>query len=142
MVLSPDPHTSRTALEGALCAELRSQRVPHEHRSLHFRVHLPLGGAVRYDPDLVVRRGPILFLIEPLEDTKGGRPRLELLAAFLDQHSPEIVLMLVAPREELAGLPTTSYDEVYPADDLEAVVRRIREQDPRGIVRPFPKPEG
>lgn len=142
MVVSPDSHASHSALESALCSELRTQRVPHEHRSLHFRVRLASGEAIQYDPDLVVRRGPILFLIEPLEGARDDRPRLDLLAAFLEQHSPEIVLVVVAPPGRVAALPSTSYDEVYPSDDLAAVVRRIREQDPRGIVRPFPKPKG
>lgn len=141
MMPSPDPHTSRSALEGALCSELRAQGVPHEHRSLHFRVQLASGESVRYDPDIVARRGPILFLIEPFEGTRDEASRLQLLAAFLEQHSPEIVLAIVAPRGRVAALPNASYDEVYPSDDLAAIVRRIREQDPRGIVRPFPKPK-
>lgn len=142
MVPSPDPHASRSALETALCSEMRAQGVDHEHRSLHFRVQLAGGGSVRYDPDLVVRRGSILFLVEPLEAPRDERSRLGLLAAFLEQHSPEIVLVVVAPPNRAATLPSTSYDEVYPSDDLSAVVRRMREQDPRGIVRPFPKPKG
>lgn len=142
MVAAPDPHASRSALERALCAELRTQGVPHEHRSLHFRVRLASGGPVQYDPDLVARRGAILFLIEPLESVRESRQRLELLAAFLEQHSPEIVLVVVAPRGELAALPPSSYDEAYVSDDPSAVVRRIRGQDPHGLVRPFPKPKG
>lgn len=138
---SPDPHASRSALEGALCSELRGQGVPHEHRSLHFRVQLASGESVRYDPDLVVRRGPILFLIESIEGARDEPSRLQLLAAFLEQHSPEIVLVVVAPRGRIAALPSSSYDEVYPSDDLAAIARRIREQDPRGILRPFPKPK-
>lgn len=138
---SPDPHATRTALEAALCAEMRAQDVPHEHRSLHFRVRLASGETARYDPALVAHCGPILFLLEPLEGTEAGAPRLETLTAFLDQHSPEIVLVAVTPRDRIRGLPPSSYDEVYPSEDVAAVVRRIREQDPRGMVRPFPKPK-
>ncbi|HYM38886.1 MAG TPA: hypothetical protein VEY12_01905 [Thermoplasmata archaeon] len=138
---APEPHASRSTLEAALCAELRSQGVAHEHRSLHFRVRLASGEFAQYDPDLVARRGPILFLIEPLETADGQAPRWDLLAAFLDQHSPEIVLIVIAPGHELPDLPAASYDEAYAADDLPAIVRRIREQDPKGIVRPFPKPK-
>lgn len=83
-----------------------------------------------------------MFLVEPLEGTERDAARLELLAAFLDQHSPEIVLVIVAPRNRLAGLPPSAYDEAYAAENLAAVARRIREQDPRGIIRPFPKPKG
>ncbi len=141
MISSPDAHASRSALESALCTEMRAQKVPHEHRSLHFRVQLVTGERVQYDPDLVVRRGPILFLLEPLEGGGQDQRKLDLLAGFLDQHSPEIVLIVVAPRGRLADLPAASYDEAYGSEDLPAVVRRIREQDPRGIVRPFPKKE-
>ena len=137
---SPDPHATRSTLEAALCIELREQGLPHEHRSLHFRVHVAEGESARYDPSLVVRRGPILFLIEPLDATTDDRARLELLTAFLDQHSPEIVLIVIAPPGRVVELPTASYDEVYGSDDLAAVVRRIREQDPNGMIRPFPKP--
>lgn len=125
-----------------MCTELRHQGVTHEHRSLHFRVRLPSGDVARYDPDLVARRGPIVFLVEPFEDTAADVRRLELLTAFLDQHSPEIVLVAVTPRERLAALPPSAYDEAYDSEDLAAVVRRIREQDPRGMIRPFPKPKG
>lgn len=139
---APDPHAPRSTLEGALCAELRAQGVAHEHRSLHFRVRLPSGDTVRYDPDLVTRRGPIVFLLEPLGDGTDDARRLEVLSAFLDQHSPEIVLVIVVPRERIASLPASAYDEAFGAEDLEGVVRRIREQDPQGMIRPFPKPKG
>jgi hypothetical protein len=124
-----------------LCAEMRSQGVTHEHRSLHFRVRLPSGEVVAYDPDLVARRGPLVFLVEPLEGARSEPRRLELLAAFLDQHSPEIVLVVVAPRKRLASLPPSAYDEAYASEDVGGAVRRIREQDPRGMIRPFPKPK-
>jgi hypothetical protein len=119
---------------------MRSQGVAHEHRSLHFRVRLPSGDVVPYDPDLVARRGPLVFLIEPLEGPRSEPRRLELLAAFLDQHSPEIVLVVVAPQEHLDKVPASAYDEAYPSEDLAVVVRRIRDQDPKGMLRPFPKP--
>jgi hypothetical protein len=142
MPSSPDRHRTRSSLEKALCEELRRQSVPHEHRSLHFRVHLPSGAEGRYEPDLVVRRGPILFLVEPLGDGGAEPERLELLAAFLDQHSPEIVLVLVGDEARLGTIPPACYDELYPASKLAAVVRRIRRQDPQGMVRPFTKPGG
>lgn len=138
---APDAHASRSGLESALCAEMRAQDVPHEHRSLHFRVGRASGDAAQYDPALVARRGPIVFLIEPLEAAGPERGRLELLAAFLDRHSPEIVLVVVAPSERIPALPPAAYDEAYGSEDLAAVVRRIREQDPSGMVRPFPKPK-
>jgi len=119
---------------------MRSQGVAHEHRSLHFRVRLPSGDVVPYDPDLVARRGPLVFLIEPLEGGRSEPRRLELLAAFLDQHSPEIVLVVVAPQERLDKVPPSAYDEAYPSEDLAVVVRRIRDQNPKGMLRPFPKP--
>ncbi len=81
-----------------------------------------------------------MFLIEPLEGAASESHRLELLAAFLDQHSPEIVLVVVTLRERLASLPSTAYDEAYASEDVAGVVRRIQEQDPHGIIRPFPKP--
>ncbi len=120
---------------------MRTQGVAHEHRSLHFRVRLASGEVARYDPDLVARRGLIMFLVEPLEGAQGDAHRLDLLAAFLDQHSPEIVLVVVAPRERLGTLPPASYDEAYAAENPGIVVRRIREQDPHGMIPPFPKPK-
>ncbi len=81
-----------------------------------------------------------MFLIEPLDGARDETRRLELLAAFLEQHSPEIVLVIVTPRARLAGLPASAYDEAYASEDLGAIVRRIRDQDPRGALRPFPKP--
>jgi hypothetical protein len=119
---------------------MRAQGVAHEHRSLHFRVRLASGDQVKYDPALITRRGPIMFLIEPLEASEEEPRRIELLAAFLEQHSPEIVLIVVTTGERLAGLPVSSYDEAYASEDLAGVVRRIRAQDPRGMIRPFPKP--
>lgn len=140
MVPSPDPHAPRTPLEGALCAELRAQRVAHEHRSLHFRVRLDEREVAEYAPDLVARRGAILFLIEPLAAGSGDRTRLHLLERFLETHSPEIVLILVTPERDTSGLPQAAYDEAYSSDEIPRVIRRIKEQDPRGIVLPFRKP--
>ncbi len=117
---------------------MRRQNLAHEHRSLRFRVRLPSGGTVEYRPDIVARRGAILFLIESME-SEGDAARVELLSRFLDQHSPEIVLIVLAPKETIGGLPASAYDEIYDAADVAAVVRRIRRQDPGGMVRPFPK---
>lgn len=133
-------HTTRTGLEKALCEEMERQGVGHEHRSLHFRIREPSGADAPYDPEIVARRGSILFLVEPLADVKGDRRRIEVLSKFLDQHSPEIVLIAVLPANQIAVLPAECYDEVYPDTAIADVARRIREQDPKGIVRPFLKP--
>jgi hypothetical protein len=140
VVRSPDPHAPRSPLEEDLCAELKRQSVPHEHRSLHFRVHLPDGHVAEFTPDLVIRRGVVLFLLEPLTDGATDRARLELLERFLDTHSPEIVLVIVTASPDIATLPPASYDEAYPSTAIVAVVRRIREQDPKGLILPFKKP--
>ncbi len=141
MVPSPDPHASRSALEGALCSELRAQGVAHEHRSLHFRVHLDEREVAEFTPALVARRGAILFLIEPLVEGSAARGRLRLLERFLETHSPEIVLILVTPDRDASGLPQGSYDEAYPSSEMPQLVRRIKEQDPRGLILPFRKPD-
>ncbi len=114
--------------------------VPHEHRSLHFRVRLPGGDVVEYEPDIVARRGPILFLLAHLESAEES-PRLKkILSHFLEQHSPEIVLVLIAPAVALLAVSPETYDEIYAASDIGRVVMRIRDQDPNGMVRPFIKP--
>ncbi len=118
---------------------MRRQNMVHEHRSLRFRVTMASGETVEYRPDVVARRGPILFLIEPLADAAEAS-RLELLERFLDQHSPEIVLVVLAAKDMMARVPAEAYDELYDAADVAAVARRIRLQDPGGIVCPFPKP--
>lgn len=133
-------HATETDLERAVCDELKKQQVPHAHRSLHFRVRLASGEEVRYDPDLVVHHGPILFLIEPVTSYSEGSVDAEIMTRFLEQHSPEIVLIVVAPKAIVEKLPPDSYDEIYADADVEAVVRRIRGQDPEGIVEPFVKP--
>jgi len=97
------------------------------------------GETVEYRPDLVARRGAILFLVEPIERAVDAA-RTELLTRFLDQHSPEIVLVVLASKGAMGDVPPESYDELYDAADVTTVVRRIRKQEPGGIVRPFPKP--
>src|SRR5207244_3358461 len=87
-------HAFRTKLEATVCAEMVRQGLPHEHRSLRFRVRDAAGGAAKYSPAIVARRGPILFLVEPMAVI--SRPAIERLTGFLDQHSPEIVLVIVA----------------------------------------------
>lgn len=131
-----NPHASRTDLERSLCEEMTRRGVPHEHRSLKLRVRTASGQTVPFEPDLIARRGSILFLLKGVsadpEDT-------ERMAAFLRQHSPEIVLVAIAAREQLGRVRLDAYDELYAADELPRIVRRIHEQDPRGMVRPFPK---
>jgi len=131
-------HESRTKLEAAVCREMVHQGLPHEHRSLRFRVRDVAEATARYVPAVVARRGPILFLVEPVATMT--RPTIERLTRFLDQHSPEIVLVVVAPDSKVRRVPLEAYDEIYPESDLAGMTRRIREQDPEGIVRPFEKP--
>ncbi len=118
---------------------MHRQNLAHEHRSLRFRVRMASGETAEYRPDVIARRGSILFLVEPLGDAWGAG-RTELLARFLDQHSPEIVLVVLAAKEAMGRVPPGAFDEIYDAADLTAVVRRIRLQEPGGLVRPFPKP--
>ena len=118
---------------------MRRQNVVHEHRSLRFRVRLESGETVEYRPDIVARRGTVLFLIEPL-GCADDEARLALLARFLDQHSPEIVLVVLAAKDRMGRITPEAYDELYEDADVAAVVRRIRLQKPGGMVRPFPKP--
>lgn len=131
-------HETRTKLEAAVCREMVRQGLPHEHRSLRFRVRIATGGAARYSPAIVARRGPILFLVEPVATM--ARPTIERLTGFLDQHSPEIVLVIVAPDAKAWKAPPEAYDEIYTESELARMTRRIREQDPDGIVAPFEKP--
>lgn len=140
MVPSADPHAARSPLESALCSEMRAQGVAHEHRSLHFRVHLDDGQVAEYTPDIVARRGAILFLVEPLMEGAADHSRLRLLERFLDTHSPEIVLIVATTDGDTRDLPSASYDEAYPAAEVPRIVRRIKEQNPRGLVLPFRKP--
>lgn len=129
-------HRTRTRLEAAICAEMDRQQVAHGHRVLHYRVRMKSGKLARYEPAIVAHRGPVLFLVEPCA-TVGGT--VERTTRFLDQHSPEIVLAVVAPARTAAKLPPESYDELYDAGDVPRLVQRIREQDPHGAIRPFPK---
>ena len=69
-----------------------------------------------------------------------SRPAIERLTGFLDQHSPEIVLVIVAPDAKVRKVPPEAYDEIYPESEVTQMTRRIREQDPKGIVLPFEKP--
>ncbi len=139
MRASPAAHDTRSALEASVCEAMRRQNLPHEHRSLRFRVRTASGQTIEYRPEIVARRGAILFLVESLGDAEDPA-RLELLARFLDQHSPEIVLVLLTAKDAMARIPPASYDEIYDAADVAAVVRRIRLQEPGGMIRPFPKP--
>ena len=120
---------------------MRTQGVTHEHRSLHFRVRMGEGTPVEYTPDLVARRGSFLFLVEPLAQGAADRARLQLLHRFLESHSPEIVLILVTADADTRGLPSESYDEAYTSAQVDALVRRIRYQDPKGLLLPVRKPE-
>jgi len=132
-------HACRTKLETAICTEMDRQRLPHEHRSLRFRVHDAAGGSTKYEPAIVARRGPILFLVEPI--APGRTARIRRLVGFLEQHSPEIVLILVTADAALDEIRPEAYDEVYRASDVGRLTTRIREQDPEGIVQPFQKPQ-
>src|SRR5438552_19204476 len=87
------------------------QGLPHEHRSLRFRVRNAAGAALKYSPAIVARRGPILFLVEPMPVL--SRPAIERLTGFLDHHSPEIVLVHVTPAAKVRNVPPKAYDEIY-----------------------------
>lgn len=132
-------HRTRTELEGAVCAEMTRQRLPHEHRSLRFRVADETGAPVDYAPAIVARRGSILFLVEPIPDA-GAKGAIGQLVRFLEQHSPEIVLVVVTPDAAIRKIPLEAYDEIYPASEVRTLTSRIRTQDPAGIVPPFEKP--
>ena len=131
-------HESRTKLETAVCSEMVRQGLRHEHRSLRFLVRDAADATAKYSPAIVARRGPILFLVEPVATMT--RPTIKRLTGFLDQHSPEIVLVVVAPDAKVRKVPQEAYDEIYPESELARMTRRIREQDPEGIVWPFEKP--
>ena len=131
-------HESKSALEAAVCREMVRQGLSHEHRSLHFRVHAGAKGRAKFSPAIVAHRGPILFLVEPVPT--ATRPSIDRLTRFLEQHSPEIVLVIVAPDSKVRTFPIEAYDEIYAESDIARMTQRIREQDPEGIVLPFEKP--
>lgn len=133
-------HATRSEAERSLCEEMERQGLGHAHRSLHFRVRPESGEVEAFEPDIVVHRGPILFLLVCLADDATRETKAGLLARFLDQHSPEIVLVAVVPSAAIPDVPQAAYDEIYPEADPAVVVRRIREQDPHGMIRPFPRP--
>ncbi len=132
-------HACRTKLETAVCEEMERHGLAHEHRSLRFRVRDTRGQEARYAPAIVARRGPILFLVEPIASARAVAIRE--LTGFLEQHSPEIVLVIVTTAANLDRLPPKSYDEIYAASEVPRMIARIREQEPGGIVRPFVKPK-
>ena len=132
-------HPCRTKLERALCEAMDRGGLPHEHRSLRFRVHDARGDSTKFEPAIVARRGPILFLVEPVASTRGAPIRR--LIGFLEQHSPELVLILVTDDDAVDEMPPEAYDEIYGASDIGRLIARIREQDPEGIVHLFPKPQ-
>ena len=135
-------HATRSGLERSICDALAQHGVGHEHRSLHFRVETASGGRQSYDPAIVVRRGSVLFLVEPMDEPTTV-DRVETVTRFLEQHSSEIVFILVAPRTVLERLPPEAYDEAYPSEELARAVERIRDQDPTGFLEPFRKrPDG
>lgn len=132
-------HPTQTELEAAICSEMSRQRLRHEHRSLRFRVGTGTGPAANYAPAIVAHRGPILFLVEPIPDP-SAHETIEQLIRFLEQHSPEIVLVIVAPDPAIRTIPVEAYDEIYPASQIDRLTTRIRKQDPKGLVLPFEKP--
>ena len=132
-------HACRTELETAICTEMDRQRLPHEHRSLRFRVHDAAGSSMKYEPAIVARRGPILFLVEPV--APGRTARIRRFIGFLEQHSPEIVLILVTADGAVDEIRPEAYDEIYGASDVGRLTTRIRRQDPEGVVQPFRKPQ-
>ncbi|MBI4416918.1 MAG: hypothetical protein HY557_08045 [Euryarchaeota archaeon] len=132
-------HRSKTKLEASICEEMKRRGVAHEHRVLHYRVRMETGKVTRYDPAIVAHRGPILFLVEPCLSYTPGGGAVERHTRFLDQHSAELVFVLVAPKPVAERLPPESYDELYTDAEVPVLVRRIRDQDPRKIARPFQK---
>lgn len=80
-----------------------------------------------------------MFLVEPCLSYSPGGGAAARYGRFLEQHSPDIVLVLVAPGPVAARLPPESYDELYETTELEKLVSRIRDQDPQGGVAPFRK---
>ena len=95
-------------------------------------------GEVPYRPQIVVRRGSVLFLLEAIAEADADA-KAEVLTPFLEQHSSELVLLVVAPNAVMERFPPEAYDEMYPEAEIPRVVRRILEQDTRGFVEPFEK---
>ncbi len=95
-------------------------------------------GEVPYRPEIVVRRGSVLFFLEAIAEADADA-KAEVLTRFLERHSPELVLLVVAPNAVMERLPPEAYDEIYPEAELARVVRRILEQDTQGFVEPFEK---
>jgi len=133
------PHKTKTKLEAAICKEMDHQGVAHAHRVLNYRVRMKSGRTAAFQPAIVANRGPILFLVEPCLAYTPGGGAVQRHARFLEQHSSELVLVLVAPASVAARLPPDSYDELYENTELAKLVSRIRDQDPHGAVRPFDK---
>src|SRR2546428_7604242 len=129
-------HACRSELETAVCREMGRQCVEHEQRSLRFRVQDERGGTPKYEPAIVARRGPILFLVEPLQSLQAAA--VERLSRFLEQHSPEIVLVVVTQDATRDRVPPEAYDEIYAASAGGELTTRIRDQDPERSVRPRP----
>lgn len=132
-------HRTKTKLEAAICKEMDRQGVVHAHRVLSYRIRMKSGKDAPYRPAIVAHRGPILFLVEPCPSYTSGGGAVQRHARFLEQHSAEIVLVLVAPKAVADRLPPESYDELYGETDLDGLVSRIRNQDAQGAVQPFPK---
>lgn len=118
---------------------MERQGVAHGHRVLHYRVRMKSGKVARYQPAIAAHRGPILFLVEPFLSSARAAGIFERVTQFLEQHSPEIVFVAVAPTRVAVRLPPESYDELYGDGEVQRLVRRIHTQDPEGPVRPFPK---
>jgi len=132
-------HRAKTKLEAAICKEMNRQHLEHAHRVLTYRVRMKSGKTAAFQPAIVAHRGPILFLVEPCLSYVAGGGAVQRHARFLEQHSAELVLVLVAPKAVAERLPAESYDELYEDTELEKLVSRIRTQNPRGAVRPFEK---
>jgi len=103
------------------------------------RVAEEAGGAEDYTPAIIARRGSILFLVDSVESA-ADRDVIQRFSRFLEQHSPELVLVMVTTDADVERIPPEAYDEVYAASDVGTLTARIRSQDPKGIIRPFDKP--
>lgn len=132
-----ETHSSRTKLEATVCEEMTHRGLVHTHRSLHFRIISTDGKAEKYSPAIVAHRGQIVFLVEILP---LAAPRtIERLVRFLEQHSLEIVLIIIAAEAMVQKIPPAAYDEIYATSDVAKMIQRIRQQSPSGFVHPFRK---